>query len=313
MAGEALMLTEIAGIRVGHWTDPVARTGCTVVLFPEGATASAEVRGGAPAGRELDLLAPERTVRRIDAAVLTGGSAFGLAAADGVMRFCEERDMGVPTPAGRVPIVPALGLYDLAVGDPKVRPRADDGYAACLAATAGPVALGPVGAGAGTLVGMYAGPAAARPGALAGAVLRAGDLAVAVLAAVNAFGAVDLDGSGVAEAAAALAAGRPLGTAGAFTNTTIGVVATNARLDKLGCFLVAQGAHDGLARALAPPHTRVDGDAVIAAATGQVDADVDAVRLLAVAATERAIRSVAGGDAPGGGGRDAFEAGPDPR
>lgn len=295
------MLTEIAGVRVGHWTDPVARTGCTVVLFPEGATASAEVRGGAPASRELDLLAPERTVRRIDAAVLTGGSAFGLAAADGVMRFCEERDMGVPTPAGKVPIVPTLALYDLAVGDPKVRPGAGAGYAACLEATGGPVALGAVGAGAGTSVGMGTGPAGARPGALAGAVLRAGDLTVAVLAAVNAFGAVDLDGSGMAEAAAALAAGSAPAAAGVFTNTTIGVVVTNARLDKLGCLIAAQGAHDGLARALAPPHTRVDGDAVIAAATGQVDADVDAVRLLAVAATERAVRTVAGGDEPRGG------------
>jgi L-aminopeptidase/D-esterase-like protein len=291
------MLTEVPGIRVGHWTDAAARTGCTVALFPPGTVASAEVRGGAPATRELALLAPDRTVRRVDAVLLTGGSAFGLAAADGVMRYCEERSMGVPTPAGRVPIVPALALFDLAAGDPTVRPGAADGYAACAAATAAPVELGAVGAGTGAVVGLYRGVEGMRPGGLAGAAFRAGDLVVAALVAVNGFGAVDADGSGVAEVAANLAAGAALGTAGGFTNTTIGVLATNARIDKIGCLIAAQGAHDGLARALAPPHTRVDGDAFVVAATGQVDADVDTVRLLAVAAVERSVRSLAPGAA----------------
>ncbi|MBV9952636.1 MAG: P1 family peptidase, partial [Acidimicrobiia bacterium] len=138
------MITDVEGIRAGHWTDEVARTGCTVVLLPDGTTGSAEVRGGAPASRELDALSPERIVSRVDAVLLTGGSAFGLAAADGVMRWCEEHGVGFPTPAGVVPIVPALGLYDLAVGDASVRPTADAGYEACASASAGAIALGPV-------------------------------------------------------------------------------------------------------------------------------------------------------------------------
>lgn len=141
------MITDVAGLRVGHWTDEVARTGCTVVLFPEGTVASGEVRGGAPATRETALLDPTKVVTRLDALVLTGGSAFGLAAADGAVRFCEERGMGVPTPAGPVPIVVALALYDLAVGNPSIRPSASEGYAACESATAAPSLLGVVGAG----------------------------------------------------------------------------------------------------------------------------------------------------------------------
>src|SRR5207302_7774520 len=131
------MITEVPGVRVGHWTDEVARTGCTVVLFPDATVASGEVRGGAPATREWDLLAPGRLVRRVDAVVLSGGSAFGLAACDGVMRFCEERGMGFPTAAGPVPIVVGAALFDLLVGDASVRPGPAEGYAACVAASAG--------------------------------------------------------------------------------------------------------------------------------------------------------------------------------
>ena len=183
-------VTEIDGVRVGHWTDDVARTGCTVVLFPEGTVASGEVRGGAPAAREMALLDPSRTVTRIDAVVLTGGSAFGLASADGVMRFCEERGIGFPTAGGAVPIVVALGLYDLAQGDGSVRPGPDEGYAACEAATAStaPTALGRVGAGTGATIAKWQGRDHARPGGLGGAVLRHGDLVVAALVAVNAYG-----------------------------------------------------------------------------------------------------------------------------
>src|SRR4051812_30494215 len=147
----------VAGVRVGHWTDDVALTGCTVVLLPEGTVASGEVRGGAPAEREMALLDPSRTVNRIDAVVLTGGSAFGLASADGVMRFCEERGIGFPTAGGPVPIVVALGLYDLAQGDGSVRPGADEGYAACEAATDGTIAFGRVGAGAGATIAKWQG------------------------------------------------------------------------------------------------------------------------------------------------------------
>jgi L-aminopeptidase/D-esterase-like protein len=287
-------LREIPGIRAGHWTDPAAQTGCTVVLFPPSTVASCEVRGGAPASRELAVLAPEATVSHIDAAVLTGGSAFGLAAADGVMRFCEERGLGVSTPAGPVPIVPALGLFDLGAGRSSVRPDPAAGHAAAVAAERGdPVAVGAVGAGAGSRVSHRLGEAGARSGGISVATLRAGDLVVSVIAAVNAYGDLDVDGAGVARLAAELGAGSPLGPEQVFASTTIGVVSTNARLDKLGCLIVAQGAHDGLARAVAPPHTRYDGDAFIAAATGEVDADVDVVRVLAVAAVERAIRAVA--------------------
>jgi L-aminopeptidase/D-esterase-like protein len=285
------MITDIAGLRVGHWTDAAARTGCTVALFPEGTVASGDARGGAPATRDFVLLDPRRTVSRIDAVVLTGGSAFGLAAADGAMRFCEERGVGFATPAGPVPIVVALGLFDLGVGDPAVRPGADQGYAACEAATDGPVELGTVGAGTGATVAKLD-PAGGRPGGLVSAGAQAGELRLAALVAVNAVGVPGgEDRTALDIAAARDAAARVTGTG--FGNTTIGMVATNARLDKVGCFLVAQGAHDGLARALFPPHTRADGDAFVATATGQVEADVDVVRALAIHVVAQAIRSLA--------------------
>ena len=291
------MLTDVAGIRVGHWTDARARTGCTVVLLPDGTIGSAEIWGGAPATRELELLEPHRTVQQVDAVLLTGGSAFGLAAADGVMRWCEEHGRGVATPGGIVPIVPALGLFDLAVGDPAVRPGPDQGYAACEDARKDGVAVGPVGAGTGATLGAWSGNR--RDGGIGAATEHAGELVVAAMLAVNAFGDLDESGDGARAAAAMLAAGHVPG-AQLLTNTTIGVVATNARLDKVGCLIVAQGGHGGLARALAPSHTRFDGDGIIAVATGTIDAHVDAVRMLAVSAVERAVRSIATADPPAG-------------
>jgi L-aminopeptidase/D-esterase-like protein len=285
------MLTEVPGIRVGHWTDAVARTGCTVVLFPEGTVASGEVRGGAPASRELTLLDPQRSVQRIDALLLTGGSAFGLAAADGVMRYCEERGMGFPTGAGPVPIVVALGLFDLLVGDGSVRPGPDEGYAACEAATAttADVALGLAGAGTGATIAKWQGREHLRPGGLVGAVVRDGEVVVAALLAVNAFG--DLRGGDSAKELRFPSDARDDAERN-FSNTTIGAVATNAALTKAECLLIAQSGHDGFARALDPVHTAVDGDALVVAATGQVSATVAAVRQLGAAAVERAIRSV---------------------
>lgn len=283
------MITDVAGIEVGHWSDAEARTGCTVVLVPEGTTASAEVRGGAPASRELDLLVPGRLVDRIDAVVLTGGSAFGLAAADGVMGWLEERGRGFATPAGPVPIVPTLALYDLAVGSSTVRPGPAEGRVACEAARPGAVAHGVVGAGTGATTGKWRGPDHVVPGGLGGATVRAGDLVVGALVAVNAYGSIDADGTGLAGVEDAL----PTVPPAPMGNTTIGVIATNARLDKGGCLVVAQGGHDGLGRAIVPAHTRVDGDALVALATGAVDAVLDHVRLLAVAAVERAVRSLA--------------------
>ena len=283
------MITDVPGIAVGHWSDHDARTGCTVALVPEGTVASAEVRGGAPATRDLALLAPDRLVDRIDAIVLSGGSAFGLATADGVMTWCEENDRGFPTPAGRVPIVPGLSLFDLAVGSASVRPGAAEGRAACEAATTGTMEHGLVGAGCGGTVGSWQGMDALRPAGLGGATVRAGDLIVSAAIAVNAHGDIDVTGRGLddIEAAVLQMPEAPMG------NTTIGIIATNARLDKVGCLVVSQGGHDGLGRCLVPAHTRVDGDALITAATGEVDAEVDQVRLLAVAAVERAVRSLA--------------------
>lgn len=291
-----MTLTDVAGVRVGHWTDAEARTGCTVVLLPEGTVASGEVRGGAPATRELELLDPQRLVRHIDAVALSGGSAFGLAVADGVMGWLAEQGRGFPTTAGPVPIVVGLSLFDLLVGDPAVRPGAAEGRLACDAATSGPVLLGGVGAGTGATVGKVRGRDRARPGGLGGASVLHEGLVVSALVAVNAFGDVDLGGDASERAVDPAAVAR--GITSAFApepppgeHTTIGVVVTNAVLDKVGCLVVAQGAHDGLARALVPTHTRVDGDAFVAAATGAVEANVDVVRHLGLVAVERAVRS----------------------
>jgi L-aminopeptidase/D-esterase-like protein len=282
-------ITRVPGIRVGHWTDRVGRTGCTVILLPAGTVASGEVRGGAPGTREWALLAPERTISRVDAVVLSGGSAFGLAACDGVSRWCEERGIGVPTGGGPVPIVVGAVLYDLMAGDPTARPDAAAGYAACVAANSGPVALGAVGAGTGATMDKWRGRDLAVPGGLVSNVQTDGELVVAALVAVNAFGSViggeRLDWPAWLD--------RP-----PFEHTTIGIVATNATLDKVGCLLVAQSAHDGLARALEPVHATVDGDAFVSVAVGGSMASVDHVRLLAARAVEDAVRQVAQGPPP---------------
>lgn len=276
------MITDVAGVRVGHWTDEQARTGCTAILFPEGTTASGEVRGGAPATREWELLAPERTVERIDALLLCGGSAFGLAACDGAMHFCEEAGSGVPTPAGPVPIVVGAAIFDLAVGEARVRPGAAEGYAACAAAaTAEPLLTGPVGAGTGATVAKSGGDP--RRAGLGAATLRDGDLVVTAIAVVNAWGDAFDPGAPVP-----LPAARAPFAGG---NTTVGLVVTNARLTKLQCLRLAQSGHTGLARALEPAHTAFDGDAMVAAATGAIDADIEQVRVLAARAAEQAVRS----------------------
>jgi L-aminopeptidase/D-esterase-like protein len=271
----------VPGVLAGHWTDDRARTGCTAILFPEGTRASGEVRGGAPATREWELLAPERTVDRIDAVMLCGGSAFGLAACDGAMRHCEETGRGVPTPAGRVPIVVGAAIFDLPLGDPTAGPGAAEGRAACAAAEAGdPAAEGRVGAGAGATVGKWRG--APRASGIGGASLRDGELVVAALAVVNAFGDAFEPGSPQP--------GRRQIEPFAMENTTLVVVATNATLSKLDCLRLAQSGHTGMARALEPVHTAFDGDAVLAAATGAVEEDVELVRMLAARAVEAAVR-----------------------
>jgi L-aminopeptidase/D-esterase-like protein len=267
-------LTDVDGILVGQVTDPVGRTGVTFVLPPAGSVASGEVRGGAPATREFDLLAPERLVEHVDAVVLSGGSAFGLAACDGAMRWCEEQGLGVPTPAGPVPIVVGASIFDLAVGDPGVRPDAAAGYAACVAA---------VGAGTGASVGHVTGEP--RRGGIGTASARSGDLVVACLAVVNAFGdRHDPD--------TPLDAARWPGASGLAQNTTIGVLATNAHLDKTGCLLLAQSGHGGIARALEPAHTTVDGDALVALSCGDLAAPLDQVRSFGARAVSEAILAV---------------------
>jgi L-aminopeptidase/D-esterase-like protein len=283
-------MTEIAGVRVGHWTDIHARTGCTVVLLPEGTVASGEVRGGAPATREFALLEPSKLVRRIDAVLLTGGSAFGLDAAAGVMRFCEAEGRGYPTAGGVVPIVVGMGVFDLAVGDGSVRPDAAAGEAACRDAKEGPFRTGSIGAGTGCTVDKWRGPDNRRPGGLGVGTIVDGDLVVSAIAVVNAFGIVMQRGEEPPtppwprdEAEAAFRTVE-------HSNTVVGVVLTNAVLEKADCLVVAQGGHDGIARTVHPPHTSVDGDAIVAAATGQVEARVDRVRALAVSAFSAAIR-----------------------
>lgn len=282
------MITEIDGIQVGHWTNEVAKTGCTVALFPEGTVASGEIRGGAPATRDFALLEPERLVERLDAVVLSGGSAFGLASAAGVMDLLEEREIGFETAAGPVPIVVGMSLFDLGEGDGSVRPGPAEGRLAAAAAQAGPVELGRVGAAVGATVSKWRGRDHAQPGGLGGAVARCGDVVVASLMAVNASGDID-DGAtyaAIADGTFELPEVTPF-----VENTTIGVVATNAQLTKAECHLVAQSSHDGFARAIVPAHMAGDGDAVVVAATGTVDATLALVRVMAVWVTEQAIRS----------------------
>ena len=277
----------VSGVRIGHWTHTEAQTGCTVIELPEGSVASGEVRGGAPASRELDLLAVDKAVESVDGICLTGGSAFGLAAADGVMQYVEEIGRGVPTAAGKVPIVPTLAIFDLAAGDSAIRPTRESGYAAARATHGEQVLRGQIGAGTGAYVGQWRG-AERRPGGLGYAEYRLGDVTVCAICVVNAFGDIDCGNAPISLDSAQLIS-QMVPTR---THTTIGAVITNAKLDKVGCQIVAQGAHDGLARALTPPHTRFDGDAFISAATGEVPAHIDVVRLLAVAAVSDAIRSV---------------------
>ena len=276
------MITDVDGVRVGHWTDLDARTGCTVVIFPDGTVGSGEVRGGAPATREFALLDPTRMVQRLDAVVLTGGSAFGLATADGVMDLLAEQGQGFETVGGPVPIVVALGLFDLAVGDGSVRPGAAEGRQAAEVATTDPHEVGAVGAGTGATVSKWRGPEHRRPGGLVAHTVRNGPLVVSALVAVNAFGEPGATPSRVLDGS----------TGEAFQNTTIGVVATNGRIDKLGCHLLAQSAHDGLARAVAPSHTAADGDAFVTAATASVDCELATVRTMGIAAVEAAIASL---------------------
>lgn len=262
-------LTRIPGILVGHDTDSTAATGCTVVLTPQGAVAAVDVRGGAPGTRETDVLRPENLVTEIHGLVLAGGSAFGLAAADGVMRWLFERGAGFETGSVRVPIVPAAVLYDLVAGRSVVWPDAASGHRACEAASADPVPEGRVGAGAGATVAKLYGLQSARSGGLGSTALALpGGGWVAALVVVNALGEI-VDPADGRTVVAAKPGGRSDYVPFPGRNTSIGVVATDLALTKTQCLRVAQMAHDGLARAIRPSHTLYDGDTLFALSLGR--------------------------------------------
>ncbi len=299
-------LTAVTGIRVGHHTLTERPTGCTVILADQGAVGGVDVRGSAPGTRETDLLNPTNLVEKVNAIVLAGGSAFGLASADGVVKYLEEKHVGFPTAAGVVPIVPAAILYDLQVGKASVRPGPDCGYAAARAATTDPVIEGNVGAGAGATVGkLMRSDRAMRGGIGSAAIQLPGGLVVAAIVAVNAAGNVmdpasgkfiaggrTDDGGSIADLRALLRGGatgsgpaEPRSTeAGSIQNTTIGVVATNATLTKAQATKLAQMAHDGYARSIYPSHLMIDGDAIFTLATGTRTETADVNRLGALAA-----------------------------
>jgi L-aminopeptidase/D-esterase-like protein len=310
-------LTAVAGVKVGHHTMLERPTGCTVVLTEAGAVGAVDVRGGAPGTRETDLLDPSNLVERVHAVVLAGGSAFGLDAAGGVVRYLEERGVGFDAGVARVPIVPAAILFDLPVGgDPRIRPTAECGYQAAKSASAGPVAEGNVGAGAGATVGKLLGRDRAMKGGVGSAALAAGDLVVAALVAVNAAGDVvdpetgavvagvrTGDGRGLVDVRTLIRSGallRPPAPAKGHEHTTLGVVATSAALGKAQARKVAQMAHDGLARAVHPAHLPVDGDTLFVLATGASGpgADVGIVGAMAAdvvaQAVVRAVRAATG-------------------
>jgi len=301
-------LTAVFGLRVGHAQDDEALTGCTVILCEAGAVGGVDQRGGAPGTRETDLLRPMHLVEQVHAIVLAGGSAFGLDAASGVMRYLAERDIGLQTPVARVPIVAAAVLFDLGIGRADVRPDAEMGYRACLNATDAPVAQGRVGAGIGATAGKIAGMAyATRTGLGSVSVTLDNGLVVGALVAVNPFGdvvdattgelmaGVQLAASGgsdtlaLMQLAANSAGGPAVGPTPLAHNTVIGVVATNARLTKEQVNKVAQMAHDGLARSIRPAHTMFDGDTIFALATGDMAADVNLVGALAAEVFARAV------------------------
>jgi L-aminopeptidase/D-esterase-like protein len=296
-------LTAVLGIRVGHQTDLEGATGCTVILCPPNTVGGVDQRGGAPGTRETDLLHPMHLVRHVNAVTLSGGSAFGLATADGVMRYLEERGEGFDTNTGIVvPIVPAAIVFDLGVGSPAIRPTAESGYAACVAATDQPVAQGSVGAGTGCRVGgMLGSEFATKGGVGSAAITLESGLIVAALCVVNAFGdVIDEQGQIIAglrqppdgkNFVGALNALRMMPPPAEAQNTVIGVIATNARLNKEDTNKVAQMAHDGLARAVRPSHTLYDGDTLFALATGQTASDVSVVGAFAAEAVAEAIRN----------------------
>lgn len=299
-------ITDVPGLKVGQFTHTERPTGCTVMICEAGATAGVDVRGSAPGTRETDLLNPINHVQTVNAIVLSGGSAYGLDTATGVMRYLEEKKMGYRIgQLGVVPIVPAAILMDLGVGDFKIRPNAESGYKACMAASTGPVAEGSVGAGAGATIGKMFGGKFSMKSGLGTASAKIGDTGIVVgaIVAVNAVGDVvrpetgkivagarSEDGKGYRDSMAAMMNGYRVEVRPA-ANTTIGVVATNAKFTKTQMSKIAQMAHDGYARAINPVHTMGDGDTIFSMSTGTspVNADVSAIGAIAATVMARAI------------------------
>lgn len=262
-------ITDIPGIRVGHDTNLEAGTGCTVVLCDRPATGGVDVRGGAPATRETDLLRPMNLVQQVHAILLSGGSAFGLEATGGVMRYLEERGIGLETGVARVPIVPAAAIFDLAVGSATVRPDASAGYRACEQASSGPIAQGSVGAGTGATIGKLFDPTRSMKGGLGSASMKLADgTLVGALVVVNAVGDIFDHETGQRVAGELLSRVKEAPVSNPFGNSTIAIVATTAPLSKEWTNKVAQMAHDGLAQVIRPVHTLFDGDTVFALALG---------------------------------------------
>ncbi len=299
---EEIDFAQIEGLKVGHSQDLVAATGCTVIISEEGAVAGVDVRGGAPGTRETDILNPVNMIQKIHAVVLAGGSAFGLDAACGVMQYLEERNIGYDARVAKVPLVCSAVLFDLAIGDCSIRPDRAMGYSACLAADVSRSSQGNIGAGTGATVGKIFGMGRAMKSGLGNFAVKAGELKIGAIVAVNALGDVidpatgerlagalneELNGFADTEEWLIKSCSEKMDFFG--RNTTIGVVATNAALTKAEASKVASMAHNGYARTIRPAHSMFDGDTIFTMATGHVKADLTVVGLLAARVVERSV------------------------
>ena len=294
-------ICDVPGILVGHEQDAEGATGCTVIIAEEPAVCGVDVAGGAPGTRETDCLDPVNFVQTVNAVYLSGGSAYGLAGADGIVRWCEENGKGLDVGVGIVPIVPGAVLFDLPIGDYHSRPDADMGYRACLNANAAECSLGNVGAGTGASIGKARGPEGIMKGGLGTASIKIGDLIIGAIVAVNCFGDIIDHSTGEIVAGTRPESGAEYkGTVSYLmntldgvnpikSNTTIGAIATNAVLTKPQATKIAKMTHDGFARAINPIHTMYDGDSVFCMSTGQVEADITVIGSLAAEVMSRAI------------------------
>lgn len=302
MNEKVIKFTDIEGIKVGHAQDLEAITGCTVIICEEGATAGVDVRGGSPGTRETDLLDSRNLVEQIHAVVLSGGSAFGLDAASGVMKYLEEKDIGFDVQVTKVPIVCSAVLFDLNIGDYRVRPNSEMGYKACMLATNEDCHNGSVGAGTGATVGKFFGNERAMKGGLGSYAIQVGELKVGAIVAVNCLGDIIDPHTGEILAGLLDENGENLvGTENEMIklysqkknlfsgNTTIGVIATNGKFTKPQANKLASMAHNGYGRTMRPAHSIFDGDTIFTMATGKVDADINVVGFLAARTMEQAV------------------------